>query len=315
MSVRHFLSIVDLNRDELLATLQLAHAMKVRPSDFRNALADKTLGMIFQKRSTRTRVSFEVGMRQLGGHALFLSSADIQIGRGESIADTSRVLSRYVNGMMARLYGHDTIEELARYATVPVINGLTDLLHPCQTLADAMTMVEHFSADGSFEPRALQGKHLCYVGDAANNMAHSLMLTGAMLGFDVTCVAPQGYWPDAAIMEKAQGLAASSGATIAQTADRQAVAGAHVVYSDVWVSMGMDDEKDRRLRDLADYQVNSAMMQMAAKEAVFMHCLPAHRGEEVSAEVCDGPQSIIFDEAENRLHAQKALMATLMADA
>ena len=315
MSARHFLSVTDFNRDELLQTLRLAHAMKQDPAAYRTTLAGKTLGMIFQKRSTRTRVSFEVGMYQLGGHALFLSSADIQIGRGETIADTSRVLSRYVDGMMARLYGHDTIEELARYSSVPVINGLTDLLHPCQTLADAMTMVEHYSAAGSFDPAVLQGKTLCYVGDAANNMAHSLMLTGAALGFHVICVAPQGYWPDAAIMDKAQALAKDTGATIAQTDDRDAVSGAHVVYSDVWVSMGMDDEKERRLRDLADYQVDAAMMATAADDAVFMHCLPAHRGEEVSAEVCDGPQSIIFDEAENRLHAQKALMATLMADA
>ena len=314
MPLRHFLSIADFTRDELVEILRLARAMKVDPSAHRATLAGKTLGMIFQKRSTRTRVSFEVGMYQLGGHALFLSSADIQIGRGETISDTSQVLSRYVDGMMARLYGHGTIEELARHATVPVINGLTDLLHPCQTLADAMTMIEHFSA-GGFDIDAIADKRLCYVGDAANNMAHSLMLTGAVLGFDVTCVAPEGYWPDPAIMQRAQQLAAATGATIAQTADRSAVQGAHVVYSDVWVSMGMDDEKERRLRDLADYQVDAAMMATAAADAVFMHCLPAHRGEEVSAEVCDGPQSIIFDEAENRLHAQKALMATLMADA
>jgi len=314
MSVRHFLSVTDLSRDEIVEVLQLANAMKKEPARFRDALAGKTLGMIFQKRSTRTRVSFEVGMYQLGGHALFLSASDIQIGRGESISDTSAVLSRYVDGMMARLYGHDTIVELAEHASVPVINGLTDLLHPCQTLADAQTMVEHFSPRGEFQPDVLRGKKLCYVGDGANNMAHSLLLTGAMLGFDVTCVSPRGYWPDDAIVQKAQQIGAQTGATIGSTDAVEAVAGAHVLYTDVWVSMGMDDEKEKRLADLANYQVDANMMAAAADDAVFMHCLPAHRGEEVSAEVCDGPQSIIFDEAENRLHAQKALMATLMAD-
>ena len=314
MSVRHFLSVTDLSRDEIVEVLQLANAMKKEPARFRDALAGKTLGMIFQKRSTRTRVSFEVGMYQLGGHALFLSASDIQIGRGETISDTSAVLSRYVDGMMARLYGHDTIVELAEHASVPVINGLTDLLHPCQTLADAQTMVEHFSPRGEFQPDVLRGKKLCYVGDGANNMAHSLLLTGAMLGFDVTCVSPRGYWPDDAIVQKAQQIGAQTGATIGSTDAVEAVAGAHVLYTDVWVSMGMDDEKEKRLADLANYQVDANMMAAAADDAVFMHCLPAHRGEEVSAEVCDGPQSIIFDEAENRLHAQKALMATLMAD-
>jgi ornithine carbamoyltransferase len=311
MGVRHFLSVTDFSTAELHEILRLAYAMKVDPAAYRSTLAGKTLGMIFQKRSTRTRVSFEVGMFQLGGHALFLSASDIQIGRGESISDTSQVLSRYVDGMMARLYGHDTIVDLATHATVPVINGLTDWLHPCQTLADAMTMTEHFSGVG-FDPTILQGKRLCYVGDAANNMAHSLMLTGAMLGFDVTCVAPKGYWPAPEILTQSRALASATGATIDQTDDCDAVEGADVVYSDVWVSMGMDDEKERRLSDLAAYQVNAAMMAKTADDSVFMHCLPAHRGEEVSAEVCDGPKSIIFDEAENRLHAQKALMATLL---
>ena len=310
---RHFLSVADYSRDELVEILRLAARLKREPQRYTTALAGKTLGMIFQKRSTRTRVSFEVGTCQLGGHALFLSSADIQIGRGETIADTSRVLSRYVDGLMARLYGHGTIEELARYASVPVINGLTDLLHPCQTLADSQTMIEQWSPAGSFEPDVLRGRTLAYVGDGANNMANSLMLTGAVLGYSVTVVAPAGYQPDAALTARAVELAAGSGAKIVVTDELEGVRGADAVYSDVWVSMGMDDEKERRLADLAAFRVDEALMTMAGPDAVFMHCLPAHRGEEVSAEVCDGPRSIIFDEAENRLHAQKALMVTLMA--
>lgn len=312
---RHFLSVADWSRAELVRMLRLAHAIKSDPTRYRDALAGKTLGMIFQKSSTRTRVSFEVGTFQLGGHALFLSAADIQIGRGETIADTAKVLSRYVDGIMARLYGHDTIEELARHATVPVINGLTDWLHPCQTLADAMTMTEQWSDKGSFDPDSLRGRRLCYVGDGANNMAHSLMLTGAVLGFHVTVVAPKGYWPDAGVTERARGIGAANGADITVTDALEGVAGADAVYTDVWVSMGMEEQKERRLADLAAYQVNASLMDMAQDDAVFMHCLPAHRGEEVSAQVCDGERSIIYDEAENRLHAQKALMVTLMSDA
>ena len=313
MTTRHFLSVLDLGADEARAVLQLAWHIKRDPAAYRDRLRDRTLAMIFEKRSTRTRVSFEVGTFELGGHALFLSSQDIQIGRGETIADTAKVLSRYCAGIMARVYGHEVLEEMARHATIPVINGLSDRLHPCQTMADALTLIEHFSPAGTFDPGVLVGRKLAYVGDAANNMANSLLFTGALLGMDVTVVGPAGYQPDAEIVAQAKAVAADSGATIAVTADLAGVAGAHCIYTDVWTSMGQEAESQRRLADLGDYQVNDDLMGAAAADAVFMHCLPAHRGEEVSASVCDGPQSIIFDEAENRLHAQKALMVHLMS--
>ena len=313
MTTRHFLSVLDLGADEARDVLELSWQIKLDPAAHRDRLRDRTLAMIFQKRSTRTRVSFEVGTFELGGHALFLSAQDIQIGRGESIADTARVLSRYCAGIMARVYGHEVLEEMALHATIPVINGLSDRLHPCQTMADALTLIEHFSPANTFDAGVLIGRKLVYLGDAANNMAHSLMFTGALLGMDVTVVGPNGYQPAVEMVQQAQKVAGASGATIAVTADLEGVAGAHCVYSDVWTSMGQEAESQQRLADLADYQVDGALMARAASDAVFMHCLPAHRGEEVSASVCDGPQSIIFDQAENRLHAQKGLMVHLMA--
>ena len=312
MSLRHFLDISDWPSADIRHLLELAWKIKSNPKEYRRALDGQTLGMIFQKKSTRTRVSFEVGMVQLGGHALFLSSADIQIGRGETIADTAKVLSRYCDGIMARVYGHDVIDELARHATIPVINGLSDRLHPCQTMADAMTLVERWSAPGEFDVGVMRGRKLTYVGDG-NNMAHSLLNTGAVLGMDVTIVAPRGYWPDLAVWQKARKRAAETGAKLLCTTDpAEGVAGADAVYTDVWASMGQEEEAAQRLRDFEGYMVDSTMMGYAKPEAVFLHCLPAHRGEEVSAEVCDGPQSIIFDEAENRLHAQKAILVELM---
>lgn len=312
MTVRHFLDIADWPAEEIAGLLELGHRIKVDPEAYADTLRRKTLGMIFQKRSTRTRVSFEVGMFQLGGHALFLSSQDIQIGRGESIADTARVLSRYCDGVMARVYGHDVLEELARYASIPIINGLSDRLHPCQTMADAMTLVEKWSPPGTFDVGVLRGRHLVYVGDG-NNMAHSLLNTGAVLGMNVTIVAPRGYWPDLAVWQKARLRARETGATLLCTDDPiEGVRGADVVVTDVWASMGQEEEAAQRLRDFAGFGVDEAMMQRAGPDALFMHCLPAHRGEEVSAEVCDGPRSVIFDEAENRLHAQKAILARLM---
>ena len=308
----HFLSVADLTVETGRELLELAHRIKSSPDDYRDVLRGQTLGMIFQKSSTRTRVSFEVGMAQLGGHALFLSSRDIQIGRGEPISDTAQVLSRYVDGIMARVFGHDILEELSAHATVPVINGLSDLLHPCQTMADALTLVEKWSPAGSFDVDCLKGRKLVYVGDG-NNMAHSLLITGALFGMDVTIVAPRGYWPDLIVMDQARAIAAKSGATLSVTTDPvTGVVGADCVYTDVWASMGQEDEAAQRLRDFAGFQVDAAMMSRANPGALFMHCLPAHRGEEVSAEVCDGPQSVIFDEAENRLHAQKAIMVHLM---
>jgi ornithine carbamoyltransferase len=312
MSLKHFLSVADLGPTQAVELLELAHRIKREPAAWRKALEGQTLAMIFQKKSTRTRVSFEVGMYQLGGHALFLSAADIQIGRGETIADTARTISRYCDGIMARVFGHEIVTELAEHASVPVINGLSDLEHPCQTLCDAQTLVEKWSPAGTFDVGVLKGRKLVYVGDG-NNMAHSLLDTGAVLGLDVTIVAPRGYQPDPAIVDRARPVARQTGATIAVSDDPiEGVRGADCIYTDVWASMGQEAEQAKRLKDFAGFQVDEAMMQRGNPGCLFMHCLPAHRGEEVTAEVCDGPRSIIFDEAENRLHIQKAILVTLM---
>ena len=309
---RHFLSVTDFSPAEVADLLNLANDIKVQPDKYRGALAGQTLAMIFQKKSTRTRVSFEVGMYQLGGHALFLSSSDIQIGRGETIADTARVISRYCNGIMARVYGHEIVEELAQHASVPIINGLSDLEHPCQTVCDAQTLVEHWSPAGTFDVGVLRGKTLCYVGDG-NNMAHSLLDVGAATGMNVTIVSPQGYQPDVNIVARCKLLAMETGSLIRVTDDiENGPRGADCIYTDVWASMGQEEEHAKRLKDFAGYMVDEAMMGRANPGCLFMHCLPAHRGEEVSAEVVDGPRSIIFDEAENRLHVQKAILVTLM---
>jgi len=313
MSLRHFLSVADLSVDQVREVLLLANDIKRHPAKYRQTLAGQTLAMIFQKKSTRTRVSFEVGMYQLGGHALFLSSSDIQIGRGETISDTARVISRYCDGIMARVYGHEIITELAEFATVPVINGLSDLEHPCQTMCDAQTLIEHWSPDGGFDPDVLKGKKLVYVGDG-NNMAHSLLDVGAATGMHVTIVAPKGYWPDEKVLARCRALGERTGAKMEVTADTgEGVHGADCIYTDVWASMGQEEEHAKRLLDFAGFMVDQPMLARANPGCLFMHCLPAHRGEEVSAEVCDGPTSIIFDQAENRLHVQKALLVTLMA--
>jgi len=302
---KDLISIHDLMADDVAHLFGLAAAMKKRPAEFRTALAGKILAMIFEKSSTRTRVSFEAGMTQLGGAAQFLSSRDIQLGRGEPVSDTARVLSRYVDGIMARTFAHQTVLDLATYATVPVINGLTDLLHPCQALTDYFTMLERFGT--------LKGLKLGYVGDG-NNMAHSLMFGGPKCGVDVTVATPQGYGPDPEVTRRAMNDAAAAGTKLVVThVMDEAVSGAHVVYTDVWASMGQEDERERRLADFGGWTVTNALMSLADPAAVFMHCLPAHRGEEVAAEVCDGPRSVVYDEAENRLHVQKAILATLMA--
>jgi ornithine carbamoyltransferase len=263
-------------------------------------LAGKTLGMIFEKSSTRTRVSFEVGAYQLGGHALFLSSRDIQLGRGEPIRDTARVLSRYLDGIMIRAYSHDGVRELACFATVPVINGLTDLLHPCQVMADVMTIQEEFGED--LAPRVV-----AWVGDG-NNMANSWLNAAYRFGFELRLACPEGYRPDVDILARARGEA-----RVVLTADpAEAVAGADVVNTDVWTSMGQEAEAAAREKAFAGYHVDAALMARAQSSAIFLHCLPAHRGEEVADEVIEGPQSRVFDEAENRLHVQKALLATLL---
>ena len=296
---RDFLAIPDFQTDELYDLLRLARRLE-RGEVAGRPLAGRTLAMIFEKSSTRTRVSFEVGTFQLGGHALFLSSRDIQIGRGEPIRDTARVLSRYVDGVMIRTFTHETVEELARFATVPVINGLTDLLHPCQVLADVMTVQQAFGDD--LEPRTI-----AWVGDG-NNMANSWLNAAARFGFSLRLACPEGYRPDAAILDRAR-----SEADVLLTADpAEAVEGADVVNTDVWTSMGQEAEADARVRAFAGYHIDGALMRRAAKHAIFLHCLPAHRGEEVADEVIEGPQSRVFEEAENRLHVQKALLVRLL---
>ena len=298
--VRHFLAIPDFSKSELLAVFDLAARMK--RGDYRDKpLAGKTLGMIFAKSSTRTRVSFEVGAYQLGGHALFLSSRDIQLGRGEPIRDTARVLSRYLDGIMIRTYDHADVEELARFGSIPVINGLTDLLHPCQVMADLLTVREHL---GGWE-----GKVVAWVGDG-NNMANSWINAAGMLGFELRLACPRGYEPNAEILARNQ-----EKARITLTWDpREAVQGAHVVNTDVWASMGQEEEQEQRVRAFNGYIVDSSLMREAARNAIFLHCLPAHRGEEVSEDVIEGPHSRVWDQAENRLHVQKAIMAVLMGD-
>ena len=298
MPKRDFLAIPDFSRAELEALFELALTMK-RGDYAARPLAGKTLAMIFGKTSTRTRVSFEVGTWQLGGHALFLSSREIQLGRGEPIRDTARVLSGYVDGIMIRTYAHTEVEELARFATVPVINGLTDLLHPCQILADVLTMREAF---GGWE-----GKVVAWVGDG-NNMANTWLQAAALLGFELRIACPEGYEPSRAIFEAA---AARTPVSITELPE-EAVAGAHVVTTDVWASMGHETETEARRAAFTGYGVDEKLMALARPEAIFLHCLPAHRGEEVSDAVLEGPRSRVWLEAENRLHIQKALLATLM---
>ena len=292
---RDFLAIPDYSREELYGLFDLAESMKSgRYTD--KPLAGKSLAMIFMKSSTRTRVSFEVGTWQLGGHALFLSPRDVQLGRGEPIADTARVLSRYVDGIMIRTFAHSEVEELATYADVPVINGLTDLLHPCQILADILTIRQHLGS--------IDGRKVAWIGDG-NNMANSWINAAYRLGFDLTLACPEGYEPDPAIMERAKSVA-----NVRIVRDpAEAVEGADVVNTDVWASMGQEEEQAIREKAFKGYIVDEALMSRAQQDAIFMHCLPAHRGEEVSAEVIDGPQSVVWDEAENRLHIQKAIMA------
>jgi ornithine carbamoyltransferase len=296
--MRHFLAIPDFTRPELLKLLQLAELMRAGRYTAR-PLKGQTLAMIFFKSSTRTRVSFEVGCYQLGGHALFLSPRDAQLGRGEPIEDTARVLSRYVQGIMIRTYAHDDVVAMARHATVPIINGLTDLQHPCQVLADVLTMRQHFGGH--------EGRVVAWIGDG-NNMAHSWIDAAWRLGFTLRLACPEGYDPDPALLARAQ-----QDADITVLRDpREAAAGADVVNTDVWASMGHEDEQAERRRAFSRYTVSAPLMRQAAPNAIFLHCLPAHRGEEVTADVIDGPQSRVWDEAENRLYAQKAIMAALM---
>lgn len=303
---RNFVTLADFTKEEILQLLEDAKKLKAmqKNGEEHTYLRGKTLAMIFEKSSTRTRVSFEAGMMQLGGHALFLSSADLQLGRGETIADTAKVLSGYVDAIMIRAYKHETIVEMAQHSSVPVINGLSDDYHPCQVLADLLTLYE---VKGQ-----LEGKKLAYVGDG-NNMAHSLMIGCAKLGIHCSIATPKGYEPKEEIVQTAKSFAKKSGAFIEVVNDpKEAVRGADAVYTDVWTSMGWEAEQKEREKAFASFQVDQPLMSLAGREAIFLHCLPAHRGEEVTAEVIDGPQSLVFEEAENRLHVQKALLLALM---
>ncbi|MEO3947310.1 ornithine carbamoyltransferase [Gorillibacterium sp. CAU 1737] len=303
---RDFLGLADYTPDELRKLIDLGIELKRKnkANEVFHPLAGKTLGMIFEKSSTRTRVSFEVGMYQLGGHALFLSRNDLQIGRGEIISDTAGVLSRYLDGIMIRTFGHDILLELAEHASIPVINALTDHSHPCQALADYMTVLEHKGK--------LEGLKIAYIGDG-NNMAHSLMIGGAKLGLHVAVASPEGYTPAEGVQADTRAIAAQTGGSLLVTGDaREAIEGADIVYTDVWASMGFEEEQKIREKAFAAYQVNEELARYAKPDYVFLHCLPAHRGEEVTAGVIDSKHSIIFDEAENRLHAQKAILAALL---
>ena len=303
--MNHLLTLHDWSVAEVEEIFALTAEIKSHPEKFATALAGKTLGMIFQKSSTRTRVSFEVGMYQLGGSALFLSSGDIQLGRGETIEDTARVLSRYVDAIMIRTFDHQDVQDLAKFGTIPIINGLDDLVHPCQALADLFTMKERFGD--------LNGLKIAYVGDG-NNVAHSLLYAGAKAGVNVSIACPTGYEPNPDVFEAAHADATETGTVLEVVHDpAAAVAGADAVYTDVWASMGQEDEQAKRIADFSGYQVTPELMAKAKDTAIFLHCLPAHRGEEVAAAVIDGPQSAVFDEAENRLHAQKAVLVKLLS--
>ena len=303
---KDLLKLLDLTREDITKILNVADQMKYNQKHglIHNYLQGKTLAMIFEKNSTRTRVSFEVGMYQLGGHALFLSGKESQIGRGEPIEDTARVLARYCDGIMIRTYRQEEVEELAKYASIPVINGLTDFCHPCQVLADLMTIREHMTR--------LEGLKLCFIGDG-NNMANSLIVGGLKCGMDVSVACPEGYEPDRRVLDFAQTV--TDAKFLLCRDPREAAANADVVITDVWASMGQEEEKERRQRAFGGvYQVNEAVMAAARPGAMVQHCLPAHRGEEITAGIFEAHANEIFDEAENRLHAQKAVLYLLMGE-
>ena len=296
---RDLISLLDFSSEELEGALELAREVKAEPLQFADALRGKTLFMYFEKPSLRTRATFEAGMTQLGGHAIYYTAADGRIGVRESVADVASNLERWLDAVMCRTFSHEMVEELAHCAEIPIINGLTDLLHPCQALADYLTLRE---VKGE-----LRGRRLVYVGDG-NNVAHSLMYGGARLGVNVTVVTPPGHEPNPQVVAAAAEAAASAGAQIETSTDLGRVQGADAVYTDVWASMGQEEQAEARQKVFQPYQVNAEVMGRAGADAVFMHCLPAHRGEEVTGEVADSPQSVIFQQAENRLHAQKAVL-------
>lgn len=310
MALKHkdLISIHDLEIGEVALILDVAAKLKrkQKKGEPHQYLKGKSLAMLFSKASTRTRTSFEVGFYQLGGHPIYLSDKESQIGRGEPVKDTARVLSRFVDGIMIRTFSHESVIELAKYASIPVINGLTDLLHPCQALTDMFTIQEKM--------KVLKGRKMVYVGDG-NNMAHSLMYACAKVGMNMVCACPKGYQPDPHVLAEAQEDAAHAGCTITVEEDvMKAVKGADVLYTDTWASMGQEEEHDARKKIFAPYQINAELLAAARPEAIVMHCLPAYRGEEITDDVIEGPQSVVFDQAENRLHVQKAIMALLMSD-
>ncbi len=302
---RDFLEITDFTKDEILEIFELARKLKEKTKNNveHHILKGQTLAMLFQKPSTRTRVSFEVGMYQLGGHALYLNPAEVGLGKRESVADVARVLSRYCDGIMARVFGHETVAELAQYASVPVINGLSALTHPCQIMGDMFTIIEH-KVD-------YQDLTITYLGDG-NNVANSWINLASALSFSLRLGVPQGYEPDQVILKRAMEANVSKIEIIHDPVE--AVRGADVVYTDVWASMGQEEEVEKRKKIFLPYQVNETLLSKAAEDVIFLHCLPAHRGDEVTDGVMDGPHSVVFDEAENRLHIQKAIMVNLMAN-
>ena len=301
--MKHLLKLMDLSEKEIVEILNLADQLKYEKKNGieHHILKGKSLGLIFEKSSTRTRVSFEVGMYDLGGTALFLSSRDLQIGRGEPVQDTARVLSRYLDGIMIRTFDQSEVEDLAKYGSIPIINGLTDYCHPCQVLADLMTIREHKGV--------LKGKKLCYIGDG-NNMTNSLIVGGIKMGMEVSVACPNGYEPDAELMK----WAAENGKFTCTESVLEAAKDADVLYTDVWASMGQEDEAEERKKIFKGYQINSDVMAVAHADAMVMHCLPAHRGEEITEDVLEAHADEIFDEAENRLHAQKAVLVKCMLD-
>ncbi len=301
---RDFITEYDLTAKEISGLFELTAKLKKQKGKLRTDLKGKTVGLVFQKPSLRTRVSFEVGIHQLGGHCVYLGPDEINLGKRETTHDVAQTLSRYLNGIVARVFAHQDVVDLAKHASVPVINGLCDLYHPCQALTDVYSVLEKLGT--------LKKKTLAYIGDG-NNVCHSLMLCAAKTGLSMTIATPVKYEPNAEILKTAQKLAKTKGATITLSHDpKEAVKGAHVIYSDVWVSMGQEEETQKRLKDFQGFQINSELTKLADKNYIFMHCLPAHRGEEVSRDVIDSKHSIIFDQAENRLHVQKAILIFLL---
>jgi ornithine carbamoyltransferase len=303
---RDFLTIADLTSDQLIKLLDGADAIKAKPSKYEERLGGKQVALIFEKPSTRTRVSFEVAITSMGGRAIVLRSDELQLGRGETIEDTGRVLSRYVDAIVVRTFAHERLERLAAASSVPIVNSLSDYSHPCQALGDLQTIREEFGR--------LDGLALGYIGDG-NNVAHSLMFAGALAGMHVRVATPAGHEPQEAVRERAAQMAAETGGTVTVTnVVAEAATGAHVLYTDVWASMGQEQEAEARKKTFANYRITSDSLSIADRNAIVMHCLPAHRGEEITDEVIDGSRSVVFDQAENRLHAQKALLLWLLGD-